>query len=267
MIWKDFDISVRSRYLSWMHREYALNYPQLMNQAIAAGYGENDLRRLKSAHDLAMRLVDGYYRGQGVPFLNHLVRTASIVIAEKGPLDAVMAALLHSAYYFGQFLDGKQGGRSQAHQKEMISFIGEAAEQLVSLYNSTDFRKPVVLKQHLEKATGYSEDMKKVLLISLANELEDFLDLGMPFRGAYPYRENLERDGKLILAIAERAGYPQLVSELDEAFRATLASALPAPALTGSKDAFELPAHRDYRRGPLKTTLARVKRKILEKRS
>ena len=245
-------------------RDYAINYPQLMSQAIGAGYGLDDLRSLKNTHDLAVRLVDGFYRGQGVPFINHLVRTSSIVMVEKGSRATVRAALLHSAYSFGQFADGKQGGRSRAHQKEMVSAAGEKTERLVHLYNSTDFRKPAVLKQHLDKAADYSEDMKNVLLICLANTLEDYLDLGMSFRGNYPYRERIEQDGKLILELAQRTGSSQLASELNEIFRATLASELPEAVQTGSRDAFELPRHYDLRRGALRTVLSRIKKKVLD---
>ena len=84
----------------------------------------------------------------------------------------------------------------------------------------------------------------------------------MPFRGNYPYQESLERDGKLILELTELLGYPQLASELDEVFRSTLVSALPEAARTGSRDAFELPRHRDLRRGAFITMLARIKRKM-----
>ncbi len=64
-------------------RTFALTYPQLMNQAIDMKLAEEDLFHLRKAYELSERLFDGLYRGQHAPFLCHLVRTASILLAEK----------------------------------------------------------------------------------------------------------------------------------------------------------------------------------------
>ena len=245
-----------------MSRHYAINYPQLMHQAIRSGYDHENLLKLKRAHDFAVRLYDGFYRGQGIPFLNHLVRVASIVMAENSSVEAVMAALHHSAYIFGQFKDRKQGGCTAPHRKEMVSGLDEKTEEMIYLYDSTLFRTSALLNTYLENIAGYPEVMKTVLLMRLANELEDYMDLGMAFRGKYPYREIIEKNGKLVIELARRLGRPQLASELDEAFVATLASELPEAVKTHRHDAFELPRHRDWRRGALRTTLSRIRRKI-----
>jgi hypothetical protein len=69
-------------------RSFALTYPQLMNQAIAAALDTEAVVRLRATYELAERFADGVYRPQGEPFLCHLVRTASIVLAEGQPLPS-----------------------------------------------------------------------------------------------------------------------------------------------------------------------------------
>lgn len=80
---------------------FALSYPQIMYQAIAAGSDTDTLIGLRSAHNVAMLLADGVYRAHGQPFLCHLVRTASIVLAEGEPLAVVQTAMIHAAYSLG----------------------------------------------------------------------------------------------------------------------------------------------------------------------
>lgn len=82
-------------------RSFAQTYPQLMNQAIAAGCDTDTLLSLRAAHNVAMGLTDGYPRAHGQPFLCHLVRTASIVLAEGHTLVLVEAAMNHAAYSLG----------------------------------------------------------------------------------------------------------------------------------------------------------------------
>ena len=66
---------------------YAMTYPQLMNQAIAAGWEMNELCALRVAYALSEDLCDGLHRPHGTPFLCHLVRTAQAmgarVVGEK----------------------------------------------------------------------------------------------------------------------------------------------------------------------------------------
>jgi len=76
-----------------MIRPFALTYPQLMQQAQAQGLPAAELARLHRAYDALERLSDGFHRAQGMPFICHLVRTASIVLAERQPVEVVIAAM------------------------------------------------------------------------------------------------------------------------------------------------------------------------------
>ena len=61
----------------------AQTYPQLINQLFAEKIAQTDILKIKIAFELALDFSDGIYRAQGVPLINHLIRTASILIQEK----------------------------------------------------------------------------------------------------------------------------------------------------------------------------------------
>src|SRR5262249_45274785 len=70
-------------------RDFALTYPQLARQAITAGLDDQALRDMRDVFEVAQRHYDGLYRASGQPFLCHMVRTASILLAEGKPLPLV----------------------------------------------------------------------------------------------------------------------------------------------------------------------------------
>ena len=79
---------------------------QLYGQMLRAGRPEQELRLVRDAYELAVRLFAGHFRGNGKPFLAHLVGVASILAEHGHPIELVTAGLLHSVYSFGEFGDG-----------------------------------------------------------------------------------------------------------------------------------------------------------------
>lgn len=222
-----------------------------MNQALAQGFEEPALRQLREAHDLALKFFDGFYRAQGVPLLNHLVRTASIVLAEKQPVEMASAALLHSAYMFGA---------APARRKELKQKLGESVEMLVSGYTDFSWRQENAVTQHLQNFSHESSQTHQLLLIRLANELEDHLDDGMVYRGAFPYADWISSRGPAIVELARKLELKELVLELEEVFKATLSCRLPEPLKSHCRDAYELPEHRRARLGILQRIGGKIKR-------
>ena len=126
----------------------ALTYPQLMNQAIAAAVDADALVRLRATYELAERLADGVYRPQGEPLLCHLVRTASIVLAEDQPLPVVQAALLHAAYSLrARVGEANEHGSRRAWLR---TAAGPEVEQLVFAYDQLPWNSSAQLKRHVE---------------------------------------------------------------------------------------------------------------------
>jgi (p)ppGpp synthase/HD superfamily hydrolase len=218
-------------------RSFALTYPQLMNQAIAAGIAADPLARLRATHELAERLADGIYRPQGEPLLCHFVRTASIVLEEKQPLAVVQAMLLHAAYSLRR-RPGSAGGDG-ARRAWLMRAAGLEVEELVFAYDQLPWGSAARVGGHVEGFEGYDQTTRRVVLMRLANELEDHLDRSAAYASTDFARRRWQcRDA--CLALARAAGSPALVSELREVFDGQLDPPLPGAVVVGRDQGYTL---------------------------
>ena len=143
------------------------------------------------------------------------MRTASIALTEDQPPEAVFAALVHAAYDLARF-DGftqvplRPGPRSPVQRE-----LGPEVEALVREYHRTPWHDWTVAEDHVRNVDEYPEIIRRVLVLRIANELEDHLDLQRPPRhrlqGPHP------RPGSTLVRLA-RALMPVLADELEEAF-------------------------------------------------
>jgi hypothetical protein len=209
---------------------FAMTYPQLMNQAIRAGFNEKDLTSLRKAYEFAECLFDGFYRAQRTPFINHLVRTASIVMNEKKDMDLAIASLLHAVYEIGQFSDGIEGKETETHRTIVRAVAGASAEDLIYQYQKLPWHCVEGIPTHLKNLDLYDSSLRSVILIRLANELEDHLDLAMSYRGNYPYREFIELYGKQQIEMANGLGLSEIASQLEFNFNQHLNVLIPVAA-------------------------------------
>ena len=244
-------------------QSYALTYPQLVLQAVRKNYDEASLVRLRRAQEAALRLLDGFYRAQDTPFICHLTRTASIAMEHGASVDTVLAALLHAVYMFGIFRDGKAGGMTEAHQKEIRNQFGEQVDGLIADYMKLKFHEMDFLKATLESCATLSRRERDVLLIGLSNELEDYLDLQMVFRRGARYKEAIEKNGPLMIGLAKALGHASLAEELSAAFQSSLRSSVPDAAKCDRLGAYEQAEHFRMRRGRLRIFLSGIKRRML----
>ena len=223
-------------------RTFALTYPQLMNQAIRLKLADQDLIRLRKAYELSERWFDGLYRGQHVPFICHLVRTASILLEEKLSVEVVLAGLVHAVYAVGCFKDFRHGKATSDHRVEVRDELGEEVEQLIFDYDKFPWYRKDCIESHMDQFANYNLREKNLLLMRLANELEDYLDYGMAYRAVFPYREKVVAYGNLAIELANRLGHSQLADELKEVFEINLSSNLPKVVLMNQSSSFQLPA-------------------------
>ena len=227
-------------------RSFAMTYPQLMNQAVASGLAEPDLVRLRDAHELALGLVDGLYRKYSTPFLCHVIRTASITLTETRSMDVVLAALLHAVYFLNTFEASSRRGPREADRVLLRARIGSAAEELVTLYGETPWHQTDVLEAHAANAESHSHRTRKLLLLMLANELEDHLD------AAEAYAANGapdDRHAAACVALSEALGHHALASDLGEAFDLCRTASVAPPLRTGRPGSYQ--ATRLWRASPL----------------
>ena len=234
-------------------RTFALTYPQLMNQALhhslrsgtgqarQRGWDETVLSQLHHAYACAEEWFDGFYRGQGQPFICHLVRTASIVLAEEQTVEAVIASLLHSSYALGRFQNRRLEKATEAERPMLQQQVGKEVEQIILDFQQFPWYCVEALDQHLELIDTYGEKEHRLLVIRLANELEDHLDLNMAYRGTRSFQEGIEGYGPCCVALAKRLGRIRLAGELEETFTAHREAQIPEALQTKKHFSYKWP--------------------------
>jgi (p)ppGpp synthase/HD superfamily hydrolase len=198
---------------------YAQTNIQLFNQLQRDGYSNTDLSCILKAYQLTMRLFTGGFRASGKTFIAHLVGTASILSSLHTPTNVVAASLIHAAYTNGDFGDGKTG-ISQARRKQVRCAVGYEVEEYVARYTALQWNEQTIaaICDRLDSLDKIDRD---VLLIRLANELEEYLDLGIIYCGDIKYQRYIHHHGNLIVKIANNLGFPTLAIQLEKAFKET----------------------------------------------
>jgi hypothetical protein len=195
-------------------RLFALTYPQLIQQGRALGYSHADLLRLRDGYDFAEIVSDGVYRPHGEPLVTHLVRTASIVAAELMPVPVVVAAMNHAAYEMHKFDESRRGDETEQHRDDVRIALGDDAEAIVWAYHKVPWYGHA--RDYVPRLAECDELVQRVLVIRLANALEDHLDSAVRF--TKPRGKPLEANPDTV-ALARAMSHHQLAGELDQVYR------------------------------------------------
>jgi len=210
-----------------MRDAYAQTNLQLYAQLRRAGAEEADLALVRRGYDLAMHLSPASFRGSGKPLLAHLVGTASILASIGQPARVVTAGLLHAVYVFGDFGDASRGFSEERRQRVRAA-VGTDVEDLIARYTRFDWNSQTIPAIR-EKVASLSAIEREVLIIRLANELEDHLDCGVLYCGNGEQRRAYIRSPlNQSVEMARVLGQPKLAEALEEAFQETLQADLPA---------------------------------------
>ncbi|MGH0034904.1 MAG: HD domain-containing protein [Myxococcota bacterium] len=205
---------------------------QLYRQLVACGYGERELARVGQAYEVAASLHSARFRPSGRPFICHAVGTASILAALGARIDGVLAGLLHGAYDQGDFGDGTLG-IAPAKRRELRETFGEAVEARLAAFSALawDARD---LRSLRRAAHGLDATGREVLLLRLANELEELLDLEILFRRDAGRRlEGLDAEVEVLVGLCEALDQPRLAAAFRRAAEPCKAARLPAALRTG----------------------------------
>ncbi|MEN9222714.1 MAG: HD domain-containing protein [Thermostichus sp. BF3_bins_97] len=208
---------------------YAQTNLQLFNQAIQQGYCSEDLQSLAKAYRVTIELFTGMFRPSGKTFVAHLVGTASILMSLNQSVDIVIAGLLHAAYANGDFGLGGQKGIAAAKQSYLQTQLGNEIESYVEQYTKLKWDPEAPLKL-LSKLDQLDQAEKDVILIRLANELEEYLDFGMVYNGFEKSQRYSRHDTEAIKRLAEELGFPNLAQSLVEAIAANEQVSIPLEA-------------------------------------
>lgn len=205
---------------------YAQTNLQLYNQMRLAGCSEADLKTVHASYGLATRLFTAKFRGSGKPLLAHLVGTASVLCALAAPGKLLAAAVLHAAYIFGEFGDGRPG-MTPSRRELLRQEVGHDIEDVVARYHLLEWRRSTI-EALSARAAPFSPEEREVLLVRLANELEDHLDLGVLYCGNAPQRlQEIGRSLHVCIDLARRIDQPVLAEELTRVFEEVSASEVP----------------------------------------
>jgi len=235
---------------------------QLLNRLRGAGYPDSDVTRIKKAYDFVSRYFAGWFRASGKPFVAHLVGTAGILAAVRARTPVVAAGLSHSVYALGDLPAGSPGMSGTARE-EVRGALGVEAEDLLARYEALEWNART-LPTLRGRLPGLALADREVVLIRLANELDDHLDLGVMYCANAEERRHAIRSGlRHAVEIARDLGFPSLAASLDRAFEATLSAQLPSALRTDHPASFSMLAtSRRPRRGArLRRIAAGVKRR------
>ena len=133
----------------------------------------------------------------------------------------VAAAMLHAAYESGNF-GYCYGGPTRRNRERVRGAVGDAVEEIVCRYWKTTWNAKQV-SQVAGRANALSSEDKDVVVLRLANSLEDHLDLAM----CYCAQSRREYDGTLqeLRELAQSLG----LHELGESF-ASISNEMDEPA-------------------------------------
>jgi len=210
---------------------------QLFNQMYELRYNEQEIATVKRSYDLAMTLFTGRFRGSGKTFIAHLVGTASILASVRSAPHIIAAGLLHAAYDSGDFGDSKEGV-SSAKRDYVRASVGAVVEEYIASYSELRWDQQVARSVH-DKLDSLNQFEKDIVLIRLANELEDYLDLGILFCGIKKRTQAGYGDLSecIYRTIAQKLGFTELAELWEMEFEKTaIASAQPRFESIGSRD-------------------------------
>jgi hypothetical protein len=220
-------------------RDYAITYQQLIRQAVQHGFSDEELIRLRTGYDLALRLSDGLYRKQMVPFICHLVRTSSIVMYQTKDLTPILASMLHAVFFLHVFSHSTRRGPRSADRRLLRETLGPEVERLIHEYSQ--FRFGAREAAHWANASNRPDARTQLLLMMrLSDELEDHLDAAEAFVPQGNFRAGDGNYGQEFVALAQSLGLSALAQDFQEALATNQSTKLPMGVMSEHGCSYEL---------------------------
>lgn len=241
---------------------------QLLAQMRAMGYSVADMTAVARGYRLAMDLFSARFRACGKPFVCHLVGTAAVLVWLERPVAHVLCGLLHAAYAEGDFGSAPQG-MTVRKRARLRAVIGEAAEALVADYTTSSRTAAALVARHAQFAS-LSVRERDVLVIQLANELDDFRDWAPHYaQNAEGRLQGIRVSARHQEEMARALGHPLFADALRDTYRAVLDAEIPAQLRSDQANGFTLVPASQRRRAPvlLRLFVGKVMRRLQRLRS
>lgn len=194
---------------------------QLYNQLCRQGRSLAELTRVHAAYELAVQLFAGQYRANGKPFVAHLAGTASVLACFEQPTTVVAAGLLHSAFEFGDFGDGRHG-LTTARRQRLKAVVGEESADLIAQYYVLT-RREARKQAREDDLAGFSPARIAVLVMHLADTVEEYVDGGIryaPDKEAFLRQSSATDVATETIHAAQRLGLAAYVTVITGVFKA-----------------------------------------------
>ncbi len=243
-------------------RDFALTYPQLVQQAIAARVDDHALRDVRNVFEVAQRHFDGLYRASGQPFICHVVRTASILLAEDQPLPLVEAALVHAAYDAHRYEHSTRPWPGPQLRRRLRRDVGSDVEEIVWAFHEREWEHIGAPEIQLHALSRASPEQRAVLALCIANDLENHMDLGLCYRTGRQFKQRIEADAPAIIGMARELGMRRVAEELAAVFQETLVGSLPAAVRWNRSRGYEVPVRVTSRTSNVMRFASRVRRGV-----
>jgi len=209
----------------------AQTHLQLFQQMRSRGYSRDELARVAKAYLVATRLFANRFRPCGRPFVAHLVGSSAVLVWLRAPIQMVVAELLHAAYQEGDFPNSLEG-MTPRKRKDLTAEIGAEAEALVAAYTVGSRSLTGLLASHA-RFNQMSQQERDILLMQLANELDDYRDFAGNHAANADERISVIRQcGQHQVEMAEWLGRPQLAQALRETYADAVAAVDPPPVIS-----------------------------------
>jgi hypothetical protein len=199
---------------------------QLCRQLVANGWSDDDLRALRATYELAMLVFSAQFRSNGKTQLAHHVGVASALAAHDVGNEVVLAGLVHSTYFFGDFGDGRPGPFRE-NRRRLTAVVGAEVEELVHDYCQLEWTAAGI-RALIAAPSPQPSRIRDLVAMRLANEIDEYTDAASRFT-ADEHPEGLDGDAGLALVgeLAGRFGLEPMGEHVRRA--AAVGAALPVP--------------------------------------
>ena len=219
--------------------QIAQTHLQLFQQMRSNDYSADDLAKTATAYQAATKLFANRFRPCGRPFVSHLVGVGAILAWLRAPVSMVIAAMLHAAYQEGDFAYSLEG-MTPRKRKRLRAVIGAEAEELVAGYTVGSRSLTGIIASHA-RFHQMSPVERDILLLQLANELDDYRDLASNHAANAAERiAVIQQCGPHQVEMAEWLGRPELARALRETYAQSIAAFVPQPLLSEFAYGYEI---------------------------
>ena len=200
---------------------------QLYNQLRREGRPPEDLALIRRCYELSVELYTGRFQGDGKPFVAHTIGVASI-LSELGVSSVVVAAAcVHNIYGNGDFGDGLRESTSPDRRRFVINAVGEEVEECIFRFRSFRLNKETI-GDIASRIDQLDERDRELVAMDLADHLEKYADYGVLYFGDSAWiTDFVDKYRKDLIEIANRLGYPQLATALENAVDGTARQIVP----------------------------------------